>query len=269
MEAAGNHSNMASLRKAITLLEAIAAAPEGLAARDISTRLQLPLATTYRLLGVLVDAGYVIHLAEESRYALGYRLHQLGASLHRQVDPPITVTRLITRLHIEADSAAYYAVHRGQDIVLAHVVDSQEHPRIASMGFGFRASCHATAFGKILLAEMSDADRESYLERHAMAALTPATLRDAQTLARQLGEVRALGMAVEQEEFTPGISCLAVPVRDAAGRATGSVAVSVDAAELAGRRPALDRVLRSIGHDVGQALQAQARTDRDAGRNRG
>lgn len=255
---------MASLRKALALLDVIAAAPEGLAAREISDTLRLPMATTYRLLAVLVDADYVIHLPRKSRFALGYELHHLGASLHRQVDPPISVTRLITRLHIEADAAAYFAVHRGEDIVLAHVVDSKERPRIASMGFGFSGAGHATAFGKILLAGMSRPELDHYLARHGMAAMTTATICDADVLDRQLADVRDRGMAVEQEEFTPGVCCLAVPIPDAAGHAIGSVAVSVDAPEFSARRPALDRVLRSIGHEVGHALKAQARAERVA-----
>lgn len=252
---------MASLRKALALLDVMAAAPEGLAARKISETLRLPLATTYRLLAVLVEAGYVIHLPERSRFALGYELHHLGASLHRQVDPPVSVTRLITRLHIEADAAAYYAVHRGEDLVLAHVVDSKEHPRIAEMGFGFNGAGHATAFGKILLAGMSRPELDRYLARHGMAALTTATLGDAGALDRQLAGVRARGIAVEQEEFSTGVSCLAVPILDPAGQAVGSVAVSVDAVEFSARRPVLEPVLRSIGHQVGQAIRAQARSE--------
>lgn len=248
---------MASLHKAISVLEVVADDPRGITAKNISSRLQLPLTTTYRLLGVLINAGYVIHLREKRRYALGFRLHRLGASMHRQLDPPVSVTRLITRLHIEADAAAYYAVHRGGDIALAHVVDSPERPRIASMGVGFHGRGHATAFGKILLAAMTGPEQARYLARHGTAALTPATIHSEAELRRELDGVRETGLAVDREEFSTGTCCMAAPVFDPADRTAGSVAVSVDAGEFDGRRPGLDRFLRSVAHEVTAALRSQ------------
>lgn len=97
----------------------------------------LPAATNCRLLSVLVEAGCVVNLPEQGRFGLGYELRHLWASLYWPVEPTIGVTRLITCLHIEADAADYYAVRRREVGILAHVVDSKEHPRIAEIGFGF------------------------------------------------------------------------------------------------------------------------------------
>ena len=57
----------------------------GATARELSVALGLPLPTVYRLAKELVDADYLVHIRSESRYELGYKLHRLGLSLHRQV----------------------------------------------------------------------------------------------------------------------------------------------------------------------------------------
>ncbi len=248
-------TNMASLQKAIALLEVVAADAQGLTAKQIAEQLGLPLATTYRLLKVLTEAEYVVHLLEQQRYALGYKLHNLGTALHRQVATPISVARLITELHIAADAAAYYAVHRGEDIVIAHVVDSRLRPRIANMGFGFRGAAHATAFGKVLLAGMSDHQLTSYLTCHGMGPRTPATIRSEAELRQQLTEIHREGLAVEREEFMAGCSCMAAPIINGAGQTIGSVAVSIDAGAFESRRPQLDRLLRQTAHQAGRALR--------------
>ena len=169
---------LASVRKAFALLDVVATDSRGMTAKEIAAALQMPLPTVYRMLKTLVASGHVVHLREESRYGLGYKLHALDTSLRRQVGTPPAVARLIQELHSRADAAAYYAVHRGEDIVVAYVVDSPAHPRITPMGFGFNKAAHATAFGKVLLSAMDAERRAIYLQRHGQPALTAATTTD-------------------------------------------------------------------------------------------
>src|SRR5699024_12596845 len=157
---------IASIQKAFALLDVVAGYSDGVTAKELATTLKMPLPSVYRMLKTLVASGHLVHLKEASRYGLGYKLHALDASLRRQVGTPPAVARLIRELHIRADAASYYAVHRGEDIVVAHVVDSPGRPRITPMGFGFNDAAHATAFGKVLLAAMDLDQRASYLERH-------------------------------------------------------------------------------------------------------
>lgn len=105
---------LASVRKAFALLDAVATDSRGMTAKEIAAALQMPLPTVYRMLKTLVASGHVVHLREESRYGLGYKLHTLDTSLRRQVGTPPAVARLIQELHSRADAAAYYAVHRGR-----------------------------------------------------------------------------------------------------------------------------------------------------------
>ena len=44
-------------------------------------------------------------------------------------------------------------------------------------------------------------------------------------LSRELDEIRQRGYATDDEEYLPGICCLAVPIRDADSRVVASVAV--------------------------------------------
>jgi DNA-binding IclR family transcriptional regulator len=124
------------------------------------------------------------------------------------------------------------------------------------MDFGFTGAAHATAFGKILLSRMDDAEVADYLGRHGMRALTDRTLGTPEDLRRELGRVRAEGVAVEREEFVPGASCLAAPVVDSAGRTLGSVAVSLRPSDFERRHRAIAPVLRDAADRVGRALRA-------------
>lgn len=251
-------TGMASVQKAFALLDVVAADERGLSAKQIAAALGMPLPTVYRLLKTLVDSQHVVHLKGESRFALGYKLHALDESLRRQVGTPAAVARLILELHSRADAASYYAVHRGDHIVVAHVVDSPARRRITPMGFGFNDAAHATAFGKILLAGMDPEKRSAFLTRHGLPAMTDRTIGTVEALESELSRVRSSGIAMEREEFILGSSCLGAPVFNAAGQMVGSVAVSMDAAEFDRRAPGTAVLLRDTADKVSRSLRAMS-----------
>lgn len=248
-------TGLASVQKAFALLDVVASHHRGMTAKDIAAELAMPLPTVYRLLKTLVASEHLVHLKDESRYGLGYKLHALDNSLRRQVGTPPSVARLVRELHVRGDAAAYYAVHRGEDIVVAHVIDSSTRPRITPMGFGFNDAAHATAFGKVLLAAMEPERCSTYLALHGMPEMTAATITDPEAFAAELDRVRESGIAVEREEFIRGASCLAAPVTTPAGQTVGSVAVSMDPSEFAARAPQVSVLLRDVASRVSKALR--------------
>ena len=116
---------LASVRKALALLDVVARDSRGATAKDISAALGIPLPSVYRLLQTLVASEHVVHLREQRRYGLGYKVHALDTSLRRQVGTPAAVRRAVRELHAAADAAAYFAVYRGDAVVVeigrAHV----------------------------------------------------------------------------------------------------------------------------------------------------
>lgn len=240
---------VATVQKTLMILEVVAERG-GATAREVSDALGVSLPTVYRLLQELVHAEYLVHLKGERRFELGYKLHGLGVSLHRQLNTPAPVRAAIDALHEEAQVAAYFAVYRGADGVVAYVADCPQHPRIVPLKFGFHEAAHATAFGKILLAGMSAEQQDQYLDVHGLARLTAATISDRTVLEAELHRVSTLGIAWEREEFVPGKTCAAVGVRTSSGAVVGSVAISIDTAELAGRAQGIERLLRECTAQV-------------------
>lgn len=236
--------------KTLAILEIIAER-SGASAREVSDALGYPLPTVYRLMQALVQNDYLVHLKGQHRFELGYKLDRLGVSLHRQIGIPASVRSEIARLHELAKTAAYFAVYRGADVVIAYVVDSPLYPRLTPLSFGFHEAAHATAFGKIMLSGMSMDQRNQYLAVHGMAKLTPTTATDRAVLDRDLETVSQTGVAWELEEFVPGQTCAAVGVRNGAGMIIGSVAISSPTAMLSvGRKREIERLLRDASNQV-------------------
>lgn len=242
------------LERALGMLE-VAADRNGASARELADALDLPLPTVYRIAKELTGAGYLTHV-QAGRFELGHKLHQLGMSLHRQVGLSRGVTAEISRLHEATGLAAYLAILRGGEMVVVHVVDSTDCPRLQPMRFGFHEAPHATAFGKLLLADLAVEFRGDYLHRHGLVALTARTITEMDALDAELERIARRGIAWEFGEFVAGWDCAAVPVRAGDNRLLGSVAVSGQAGRLAGRERVLESTLRAVSSRVGGLLRS-------------
>jgi len=237
------------LEKTFAVLEFVAERG-GATAKEVSDALGYPMPSVYRLAKALVQTGYLVHLKDQSRFELGYKPHQLAVSLHRQIGVPSPVKAVIAELHHRVGMAAYFAVYRGADVVVAYVVDSPTCPRLTPLTFGFHEAAHATAFGKIMLAGMSGPQREQYLAVHGTPRLQDSTISDPAELSAHLDTVMLDGIAWEYDEFVPGKTCSAVGVHNGAGMIVGSVAVSADSSFMAGRERDVEMALRDTANKV-------------------
>ena len=113
--------------------------------------------------------------------------------------------------------------------------DSPECPRLPPLEFGYHEAAHATALGKILLANMDDEQRLLHLDPEPMPRFGPGTITSHGELVDQLDNVARRGVAWEFGEFQDGATCAAAAVRDTSGALVGSVAVSAPNARFAAR----------------------------------
>ena len=75
-----------AVQSALRVLEEIARAGVGVTAKEIADRLDLPSATTYRLLNLLVADGYIVRLPDLSGFSLG---HRMGVLIDAAVAPTV------------------------------------------------------------------------------------------------------------------------------------------------------------------------------------
>lgn len=245
----GEHGS--ALRRALRVLEAVAEAGDGVTAKALARRLELPLPTCYRVLGALVEEGYLIRLHAASGYGLGYRVVGLYRGLTDPIVPPPGARELLAGLHTRVGAATVLAVLRADDVVVAHTETCPAHPGPGAVP-GDRLPAHASAPGKALLAGL-EPGRLAELTGGGLAPLTPHTLIDRRSLDRELLRVRSAGVAVEVEEHARGRAGLAVTV-PAGGAGPVALAVVVSRADFAGRRWELERAVRDAAGPLERLL---------------
>ena len=232
---------------ALAVLTLLARMPEPMPASVISQTLDLPRSTTYRLLAVLGDHGFVTYLPEERRYGLGSAVFELGSAYTRQAPLARIARPLLDRLVRTTTQNAHLAVLHGRDVY--YVLEGRAPGRRGLVtDVGVRLPATVTASGLAMLAALPPAgvralfpDPDAFVQRNGRGPATPTELR------RALGEVRRRGYAVEDGSVTAGLSSGARAVPDHSGHPVAAVAVTFDTDDPgpAGLDALLDAVART------------------------
>jgi len=193
----------------------------------VSESLGLRRPTVYHLLNTLVAEGFLAR-GHDRRYRLGLAVGQLADAFRRFLSPPENLVAEIRALALRTGEPTYLTGWVDEALAVLARVPGQHAVSVGEFPLGMVGDAHARASGKLLLALTEPETREAYLAAHPPVALTPNTLVKRAALERELEEIRARGYALDVEEFTLDVCCLAVP-------AQGSTSYAVSLAAPRGR----------------------------------
>jgi DNA-binding IclR family transcriptional regulator len=233
---------LSTARAVLQVTWLLAARPEGVRADEVAEALGKSVSTAYNLLASLCDEGVAgHHPGGVYRLAPGFRDTVMtgvarAAELH-------DLTGLVADLLARTHKRSYLAVMRGGALEIVQERGLQGMPKLPGLRPRVRATAHALAVGKVVLA-LGGAERvERYVHSPGLRRFTPHTITDPEVLDAELEEVRGRGFAVECEELYPDFCCLAAPVRDAQGRVLAVLGISMTRRAFDEERESLARVL--------------------------
>src|SRR5262249_31759868 len=134
-------------------------------------------------------------------------------------------------------------LQNGQVIHL-DVIQSPNALRVAAFP-GERNPLHCTALGKAILAFLPEDEVDALLDGYAMVKKTPKTITQKTHLRAHLGLVREHGVAIDLEENLSGVTCLAAPIFDHAGRVVAALSVSGPSSRMNAKLAAIKIDLRA------------------------
>lgn len=215
--------NASAAGHALRALTHLASRAEPIPAAHLARALGLPRSSTYHLLAVLVEHGYVVHYAEERTYGIGAAVHELGAGYQRQ-DPLQRLARpLVERLVDSTTHNAHLAVLSGRDVLYVIEERAAGRPSLVT-DVGVRLPATVTASGLAMLAALPRRQVTAlYPSAAVMVSDGPAT---PSALRRELVDVRARGFATEVGSVSPDLSSVAAAVLDRDGHPVAAVALT-------------------------------------------
>ena len=238
----------ATVLKAVAVLSAF----EGestLSLVELTRRVGMPKSTVFRLLASLIDEQIIERHREG--YQLGRRMHSLGQKAlggrpARLLDASLP---LMTELQQSTGLIINLAWLQGFNVAYLATLRTRESPITpASNGVQLPANC--SALGKALLA-LTPEDRWRRYQPEELPALTRRSVTSYVELGDALQAVRQEGYAVECQESSPRLACLAVPVmRNGEAVAALSVSGPPSRLDVEGLRGTLKRTSLHIARGV-------------------
>jgi DNA-binding IclR family transcriptional regulator len=213
----------------------------------IVRELGLPRSTVYHLLGTLLDAGFVTHLPEDRRYALGIAAYELGTGYSRQAPLQRLARVPLAELVDRVGHTAHLAVQHGREVIYVIEERAPGTPPLVT-DVGVRLPAQLTASGRAMLAALPAAQiRALFPDPAAFVLRTGVGPRSMSALRALLVDVRRRGYAVEDGEVSPGWASVAAAVLDHSGHPVAGLAVTFPSAgtPTASRDRIAERVTRT------------------------
>lgn len=219
-----------SATRVLEIFELLVQHPRGLSLSEICGALALPKSSGHALLMTLARRGYLREGYRERTYRLGPALFEIGSAYIASTDLLTDGQAIVSEVARACNETVHLAVLDGADVLYVVKEEGTRPIRMVS-AVGKRFPAHGTGVGKILLAALDAAALAArFPDGQPLAALTPRTITDPQVLRAELAEIRARGYALDFEESTPGLCCVAAPVYDATGDTVAGMSISVPSA---------------------------------------
>ncbi|MCZ4315625.1 IclR family transcriptional regulator [Comamonadaceae bacterium G21597-S1] len=206
------------------LLEVIAASSQRHSLQSLVDETSLPKPTVHRMLQQLESAGMLQREGDGRHYGTGTRLRRLAESLLFNDSHYGARHAVLRRLVEEVGESCNITALSGSEVIYLDRVETAAPLRFY-LRAGSRVPVHCSASGKVMLAQMSPAQRRRLLAHAPLERYTDKTITALDVLEREVGQVRRDGYALDNEEFLPGLLCIAVRVPDAGGPSNLCIAI--------------------------------------------
>lgn len=195
-------SQVKTLARGLAVLDMLMAA-DTVRTTDVAEQLGIDKGACSRILQTLAHAGFAEQTAGR-RYKRGSKLQPKQAIARPPVRLKERARPLLQRLHDTTGESVHLAVLADDQVLYIDRVDSLLPLRVDRPA-GTLAPLHSTALGKIFLA----------YEIAPLAADIGSTDGARERLRAQLRQIVIDGYAMDDEEFGPGIRCVAAPLQEA------------------------------------------------------
>jgi DNA-binding IclR family transcriptional regulator len=213
------------LEKAMRLLSRFDAAHPEWGVTELSRDLGINKSTISKILSTLEFHRYLTQNPENRKYRLGLRFFEIGSLVADQMDLQKVALRFMEELNRKVEETVHLVVMDNFEIVYINKVESPQSLRIGTR-VGGRLPAYCTGVGKVLLAALSPEELKLYLKKYPLQRFTANTITQAEKLKATLEEIRLQGYAMDNEEFSEGLMCVAAPIYNYSQKVIAATSIS-------------------------------------------
>jgi len=253
-------SQIQVIDRAVGLMQTLADADGPLGLREIARRSGLSASTTRRILGALCHHDLCEQTASGG-YGLGLRLFELGMRVESGLDIRTRSLPTLKRLSEESHLTVFMCIRREDRAIAIERIDGRYAFTLA-LTLGGSLPLYAGAAARVLMSYLPQQEVLRVLKEQPPVPFTDHTLVDPKELIADLQISRERGYVISDEDLTPGVAALGMPVFGHLSDEQPAAAISLaglvpqllgDQFErhLALLRRAAQDISRELGHGLG------------------
>ncbi|CAM4056410.1 IclR family transcriptional regulator C-terminal domain-containing protein [Vreelandella rituensis] len=197
---------------------------------EVAGRTGMNRARARRFLLTLHALGYVSK--HQRHFELSPKVLQLGYAFLSANNYRSVIQHILEDITAECGESSSLGVLEGNDVVYVARSASRQRLMAISLSLGTRLPAAHTSMGRVLLAQLPEAELDAYLKNLVLEPHTDKSITDKTELKKCILQVRRQGYAIADQELDSGLRSLAVPAFDAHGKLLGAINISTNAARI-------------------------------------
>ena len=239
-----------SLTRALVILEILADHDSGLSLTELAGLASLPTSTTHRLLTTLENKRFVRFNRSTNLWSVGVQSFVVGNAFARSRNFVPLAKMFMRHLMDQSGETVNLATQDNEEIVYLAQVECREMMR-AFVRPGSRAPMYCSAVGKALLAAQPENELGRAIRQRHHTAGSPGAILLTPEFINVLNEVRRCGYALDDEEQSIGMRCVASVIYDENGGPLAAISVSGPSARITKERiPILGALVNKTCRDI-------------------
>ncbi len=243
-----------SLDKAMVVLKVVSEG-NGLTLSEIANKSAHAAPTVYRSLVTMQQHGIVDFDEASQLWRVGVEAFRIGSRFLLNTNVAEQARPIMQELMNITGETANLGIIANAEVVFLSQVETHE-PIRAFFRPGTRGAVHASGIGKAVFAFCSDSFASTVIAKLGFVKFTPKTILSREDLVAMRAEAQTIGFAIDDEERTLGMRCIAAPIFDSFGEAIAAVSVSGPTVRMSHEkipglgqtvREAADRITASTG----------------------
>jgi len=226
----GDRDYVGALASGLEVLQAFDAEHPRMTLSEVAARTDMDRAKARRFLLTLHALGFVKRTGRQ--FELTPRVLQLGYAYQASNQYRAVIQQYLEDITAELGESSSLAVLDGDDVV--YVVRSAARHRLMAitLSVGTRLPAAYTSMGRVLLAQLPEAELTAFLDRVRLERFTESSVLDKEGLRAAIDRAREQGYSIVDQELDSGLRSVAVPVFAGSGELLGAINISTNASRV-------------------------------------
>ena len=213
------------LVRGLDVLQAFTPERPHLTLGDLASIAGVTRSAIFRIAYTLSQLGFLVHNSQSRHYSLGPAVLRLGYGYLASRDLVEVAFPHLEALRDVTGWSAHLGMLEGTDVLYLLRVPTRRG--LASIvHVGTRLPAHATSMGRVLLAQLSQAELTDLYRNVRLVAVGPRTPATVAALLAQARRDANRGHVTQFGEFEQGIASIAAPLCDVSGRVVAAINIA-------------------------------------------